>query len=223
MKNKIVYIYLIRHAESEHNKDSMDIIGGHLDDSLLTSRGMMQANDLGERLAREGIMFGKIYSSTYRRAMKTADIVASHLGYPGDDIIFRKELIEYGHGDFAGRLRSEVYTPEFRKYLDGNSWGYIPPNGESQCMVSERMYSVVEEIMNHRYMKNNNGYETNQESNKVAVFSHGTAIKCLLRRLMLFDPKHVYRMDISNTSITEILYDADGWHIQRINDHAHLD
>jgi len=220
-------IYLIRHSESEHNKSTMHIIGGHLDDSPLTQHGEMQSYALGERLASEGIKFDRIYSSTYKRAMKTADIVSERLGYDIAKIIRRKELIEYGHGDFAGRLRSEVYTPELKRHLDNNSWKYVPPGGESQAMVAKRMYSVIDdEILGKQVGEDNENREYKENFSEVdesiGIFTHGTAIRCLLRKIMWFDPRHIYRMDIKNTSITELMHDADGWHVNRINDYAHL-
>ncbi len=56
----------------------------------------------------------------------------------------------------------------------------------------------------------------------IAVFGHGMAIKCLLRGIMDFDNGLTYKIRLDNTSITRLKYDKNGWHIECVNDAAHL-
>ncbi|KAH7438403.1 hypothetical protein KP509_04G013600 [Ceratopteris richardii] len=57
----------------------------------------------------------------------------------------------------------------------------------------------------------------------VAIFSHATAIKCLLRGILGSDPRMTHRFSIENTSTTVLRHSThSGWEIQRINDTAHL-
>jgi len=64
-------LYLVRHGETEWNKASK--VQGSTDIELSTA-GIIQAHQLAERLAGEDI--NVIYSSSLRRALKTAEIVA---------------------------------------------------------------------------------------------------------------------------------------------------
>ena len=66
-------------------------------------------------------------------------------------------------------------------------------------------------------------YKANSNENiNVAVFGHGFAFKCALRGIMEFSPSITWKIDIANTSITELGFDHRGWHVFRVNDKAHL-
>jgi broad specificity phosphatase PhoE len=57
----------------------------------------------------------------------------------------------------------------------------------------------------------------------VAVFSHGMAIKCLLRGILGSDPRMTHRFTIDNTSMTVLRHSTHtGWQLLRVNDTAHL-
>lgn len=57
----------------------------------------------------------------------------------------------------------------------------------------------------------------------VAIFSHGTAIKCLLRGVLESNPNMTHRFTIDNTSVTVLRHSTySGWQIKRVNDTAHL-
>jgi broad specificity phosphatase PhoE len=210
-------IYIIRHAESEHNANTMHMIGGRMDDSMLTITGEIQAKMLGNRLKSENKTFDSVYASTATRARETAREVSKLIGYPLEKIILRDDLLEFDHGDFNGRLRTDVYTPEFKKYLDEHSWEFTPPNGESQKMVAERMYTALIDVVSKE-----KDHITNNVEKNIAIFTHGTATRAVLCKIMGFHPKYIFRTEIDNTSITELKYDGKDFIVKRINDHAHL-
>jgi hypothetical protein len=58
------------------------------------------------------------------------------------------------------------------------------------------------------------------------VFTHGLAIKCLLRGILGSSPAMSRRFLLDNTAVTELGYQPEGaeqgWHILRINDTQHL-
>jgi broad specificity phosphatase PhoE len=203
--------YIIRHGESEHNAHTMYKLGGKTENSSLTLRGINQAHRLGERLKAEEITFDKIYSSVMNRAKETAEIVAKKIGYPLEKIIYSDTIIEQDHGDVTGRLREEIYTPEFREYLENHSWEFSHPNGESQKVVAERMIGFIDQVV-----------EESAANHTVAIFTHGTATKALLCKIMGFHPRYVYNTHIDNTAITELQHNGKNHIIRRINDYAHL-
>ncbi|MDD4877548.1 MAG: histidine phosphatase family protein [Candidatus Nanoarchaeia archaeon] len=135
-------IWFMRHGESEMNK-SPHIIQGRSEHVKLSEKGFVQAEKLGERLLKEGVKFDAVYSSPLIRAYDTARIACERLGIPKETIVRLEGLVEQSHGDWEGKLRDEVYTPEVRKQLQKDAYNFYPPNGESMKMVEERMYSFV--------------------------------------------------------------------------------
>ena len=116
--------YLIRHGQSESNA-----LPGHLFsldyDTNLTSRGEEQARRLGKRLAAERVTFDRIYSSTYRRAISTARIMAENMGTPDIPIPAVPDLREQGApDDWRGKRIDDVYTPAVCAYRDAKGQDY---------------------------------------------------------------------------------------------------
>jgi broad specificity phosphatase PhoE len=203
---KMLELYLIRHAESEINRDKTRI-GGRSNYAQLTQWGMEQAKLLAQRLFQEGIKFDEIYTSPAIRAIETAKIVCSAIGGL-DTIVKREDIQELSEGDWEGKLRAEMHTEETLKCINSNNWEFRPPNGESQRQVEERMYCFVENLT--------------IKDGKIGVFGHGMSFKCLLRGIMGFSPSLTYRIAIGKTSITRLNYDKQGWHLLCVNDTAHL-
>ena len=58
---------------------------------------------------------------------------------------------------------------------------------------------------------------------RVFVFSHGTAMKCLLRGLLAMDPHLTRNICVDNTSVTVLRHTLrGGWHVVKMNDTTHL-
>lgn len=200
-------LYFIRHAQSERNLAS-HLIGGRSEDSPLSPQGVEQAKLLAERLATEGISFDRIYTSPARRAHDTARIVCIRLDYSLDKIFQDERLHELSQGDWEGQPRKDYHLPEVLAMMDADPFNFTPPNGESQKMVEERMYSIIEQLQGR--------------DKRIALFGHGLAIRCLVRRILESNPAHTYKMTTDNTSITRIGHTKRGWHLLCANDSAHL-
>lgn len=200
-------LYLIRHAESDMNNNP-HLIGGRSNETPLSERGKIQSLMLGRRLYKSEISFDSVYTSTAKRALATAKPVSDQLGYSIDEIIQCPELLELDQGDWEGTPRIEVYTPEVLQKINSNNWEFTPPNGESQKNVEERMLIWANALIPY--------------SMTVAAFTHGMAVKCLLRGIMQFSPKMTYKITLDNTSITRLKHDDTGWHLISVNDSAHL-
>lgn len=204
-------LFLIRHAESEGNINN-HLIGGRSNHYKLTTRGEYQSRLLGKRLKQENWAFDAIYSSIAERAKGTALIVCSLLEKPADTVQLSEQLVELGQGDWEGKMRSEIYTPERLREVQSNPWEFQPPGGESQKDVEDRMYNWIQQEL----LASENSYQ------RVAVFTHGMAIKCLFRRIINSDATMTQRTVLHNTSITRLQLMQNGWFIERLNDHAHL-
>lgn len=205
-------IYLIRHAESTGNVQS-HIVGGRSNHLLLTEKGEKQAIVLGKWLAKKGIFFDRVFASVAIRAKETARLVCQEINLPTAEIYIEEDLVELCQGDWTGRLREEVYTEAALKAIQDDPWNFKAPGGESQKEVEERVYDWFE--MNILPL-----FEQNL---KIAIFSHGVAIKCLFRKIAGANPAITYRLAIENTSVTQYLFDERGWHVRRLNDFGHLE
>lgn len=207
-------VYLIRHAESKSNLDH-HLIGGRSNETPLSPLGGFQALWLGERLRNENIKFDQIYSSTAVRTQQTAKIVCDRISYPLENIISSEKLLELDQGEWQGQSRDKIYTSETLAKINKDNWNFTPPHGESQRNVEERMYSWVEENLLTQY-------QTGKTNLTTAIFTHGLAIKCLLRGILGSNPAMTYKIVLDNTSITKVSYSNTGWHLVKINDAAHL-
>ena len=210
-QNDVMDLYLIRHGESEANKQK-DLVGGRDNDTPLSERGRYQADLLGKRFKKFGVVFDEVYSSTAKRALETAERVGKRAGFSLDDVVATPEILEMDMGKWEGRPRVEVYTPEMIDKINSNNWRFAPPGGESQRAVEKRMLAWINHTIVSKYP---------QQAN-VAVFSHGMAIKCLFRGIMRSSPKQTYKINLDNTSITRLKYTKRGWHLITLNDTAHL-
>ena len=204
-------LYLIRHAESEMNLNQ-HLIGGRSNQTPLSALGNVQALWLGRRLEEQKVLFDQVYCSTAVRTRQTAKIVCELINYPLEDIVYSERILELDEGDWEGQPREQIYTAPILAEINSNNWNFTPPNGESQREVEERMYSWIEE----------NLLAQPRERLIAGVFTHGLAIKCLLRGILESKPGMTYKIELENTSITRLKYDQNGWHLRTVNDTGHL-
>ncbi|MBI5065415.1 histidine phosphatase family protein [Candidatus Woesearchaeota archaeon] len=201
-------LYFFRHGECEMNLAEPAVFGGRSNNSPLTEKGVRQAELLGERFVRENWSFDEIYASPAVRAKDTAVISCSKMGVSLDKIVIIDELQERHWGDYDGKLRSEILTPDIILEQQTNFWNYTPPNGESLSDASKRYQGW---IMNALLPK----------KGKIAIFSHGTVMRCFLKEIMSFDDRFVYKILIENTGLIQLAYNGD-WRINKVNDSSHL-
>jgi broad specificity phosphatase PhoE len=206
-------VYLIRHAESEMNQKS-DKIGGRSNPTPITPQGAIQAAKLGDRLQKSQIRFDSVYSSIAVRAIQTAEIVCKFLGYPLERIIRSEQLQELSQGDWEGKPRSEIYTSDALASISRDNWNFRNNSGESQRMVEERMTLWLNSLLELKEAR---------DDILVGAFSHGMAIRCLVRGLIGSDCRKTYLMETENTSITKVRHNGKCWIPITLNDTAHLE
>ncbi|MEM7655256.1 MAG: histidine phosphatase family protein [Bacteroidota bacterium] len=205
-------IHFIRHAESQGNVNH-HLIGGQSNHYLLTERGESQARLLGERLHREGYQFDQVFASTAVRARETARIACGFLGLDLTTIDYSPQLLELSQGEWEGKSRADIYTPEKKAEVWGNPLHFKAPGGESQQEVADRMRAWLDGALA--------GLDHKQDQ-VIAAFSHGFAIKTLISRILLADPAFTYRMVTHNTSITTLQFTGRQFLLERFNDFQHL-
>ena len=133
-------IFFIRHGQTEWNARHR-IQGGTVEIDL-NADGVCQVEAAADGVSRAGLSFDRIYSSPFRRAMHTAEIICSRVGgtpIPDD------RIHEINFGEYEG-------TP----YLDGGFCddniraafedppAYVPRGGETFEQVLARVRDFLE-------------------------------------------------------------------------------
>ena len=68
-------VIIVRHGQSSYN--SLKMIQGRCDESVLTEKGCEDARKVGAALS--SLNFDAVYSSPLQRAKKTAEVILSYL------------------------------------------------------------------------------------------------------------------------------------------------
>lgn len=134
--------FLMRHGEAESNAkgvSSVDIT----EPNPLTSRGKEQIAAQIESLKAKNIDL--IIASPFERTKMTAEVVATSLGIPLEQIVFDERIGELQLGEFDKRTMDEYHA-----FLDAKStevWcDKVPTGGESWNSVKRRVGEFLYEI-----------------------------------------------------------------------------
>lgn len=130
--------YLSRHGESEANQAGIAAGGGV--DSPLTSKGEEQARDLANIIDCLAIKPSVIFASPMKRALRTAEIVNTHLRLP---LHIVEGLEEHHIGDWEGQPWSKIGPRMIA--------GEIPPNGENYEQYDARVQRVLTPLLSQPY------------------------------------------------------------------------
>jgi len=198
-------IYLARHGQTVTNREQR--FCGH-SETPLTPLGLEQARALARRIS--GFSLGACYTSDLGRAKETASIaLGQHPISPRVD----PRLRELHYGDWELQPEAEVQRrdPAGYRLLEDEDPAWRPPGGESVAEVRARTSSALARIA------------ASHPGQGVLVISHGTAINCLISTILAMPETHVFRIDVSHCSLTEIEQRRGRMYIVRLNDTAHLE
>jgi probable phosphoglycerate mutase len=132
----VTTILLARHGETDWNRENR--FQGQADPPLNTA-GREQARVLAEALAREPL--AAVYTSPFRRAAETAEIIAVLHGLPVERV---EELREVDVGSWQGLTRADLERrdPErFRRWLVEHEQGWA--DGETYEEMGRRVVPVL--------------------------------------------------------------------------------
>ncbi len=207
--------------------NAMPDLMGQSADVPLTDKGRKQALLLSKLWEKTGTIFDGIYYSPYLRALDTAKIATKNiLEFRAKvdepvEIIETDSLREYDAGDWLGVSRKKTLTEDVKYKMSVLNNVFLPPNGESQSMVERRASEWLEKTFIYNPFVYG-WYERKNSPLQLALFSHGMTIKCLLHYILGFDQSLTWKIDISNTSVSKLSFDNEGWHVRSINDCTHL-
>jgi probable phosphoglycerate mutase len=103
-------IYFARHDQSEANLKG--VFAGQKNDAELTTKGEEQAFQLGKNIPEEGLIFSRIISSPLKRTRRTAEIIATEIGFDLNNIEYDLRVQEYDMGVITGTSIRKVTSQE---------------------------------------------------------------------------------------------------------------
>jgi broad specificity phosphatase PhoE len=197
-------IYLIRHGETDFNRDGR--VQG-VTESTLSDLGKEQARLIGKRIRTLGIEAA--VCSPLGRAVDTCRIA-----FNGSmDFVTYKDLHEIHLGDWEGRTAAELklnYPAEVELWYRKPSELRIP-GGETIRRFRNRISREMDR------MRADFGDVT------IAVFIHGGVICAYLTRLLGMKLDDIWRFKIRNGSMTRVAFPDGRPRIDLLGDVHHLD
>jgi probable phosphoglycerate mutase len=174
-------IYLIRHAEAEGNLYRR--AHGQYD-GLLTKNGLAQTERLSEWFSRRPV--DAVYSSDLRRAVRTAEAVASVCRKP---VVTVPGLREVCLGEWEDRTWGEISrkNTNYRDFFDKKALWKIP-GGETVEEAGGRVFTAL------------SGIASSHKDKYIAVVSHGCVTKDVLERIT---GKSLPHLDNASVSFVE--------------------
>jgi alpha-ribazole phosphatase len=169
-------VWLIRHAEPDaavHGRcyGSLDV--------CLSQAGREQAASLAERLAAEP--FTAIYSSPRRRAIETAEAIATHQRL---DVIIVHDFRELHFGDLEGRTYDDIAATHPELY---RQWMETPtevqfPNGESFAQMRVRALNAYRALL------------ARHNDQTIGIVAHGGVIRIILADALGVPASNIFRI-----------------------------
>ena len=166
------YLVLLRHGQSQWNLENR--FTGFKDVDL-TDQGIAEAKEAGKKLAKLGVKFDAVFTSTQTRANRTAKIALEEAGHAGliAAMVKHDDLRERDYGDLTGLNKDETVA-KFGKdqvHIWRRSYDVPPPGGESLKDVVEKRTGP--------YFEKNIRPLINQGKN-VLVAAHGNSLRSIL-------------------------------------------
>jgi broad specificity phosphatase PhoE len=143
--NRLPLVF-VRHGETDWNREFR--FQGQRDIPL-NERGRRQAARNGHAVA--GILAAsewKLISSPLIRSVETMRILLEAAGQGGQTFDTDPALVEVRYGDWEGLTLTEIAErfPNESRARDADKWGYVPANGESYAILSERVAGWLETL-----------------------------------------------------------------------------
>jgi len=197
-------VYIVRHGESVWNLEQR-LQGGQ--DPALSEAGYRQAARVAEVL--EGLGVAAVYSSPLRRAAETARIIAGALRVP---VHLHADLREIGMGAWEGMPFRDLLARDGEAY---RAWiaapaDCLPPEGEPMAAFADRVMAALGEVR-EKYPRND-----------AVVVTHGVVARVLVARTLGLDLNLIYRMRVSNCSVSCLTFGGDFPRVGLLNQVGHL-
>ncbi len=201
---KEMEIYLLRHGETDYNKNRI-IQGGGID-SQLNLTGIYQSDSFFKHYKKEA--FNLVITSTLQRTYQTVkSFVQSNVRHEATPLIN-----EIHWGEYEGKKGNPKMHLEYIKLTENwknGVWDAKIKNGESANELKQRLDQFIQ-------------YIKQLSATKILVCSHGRTLKGLLAMMINQSIGEMHHYKIQNTGLSKILFKDETFTVDFINDLSHL-
>jgi 2,3-bisphosphoglycerate-dependent phosphoglycerate mutase len=204
----VTRLVLVRHGESQVTVRR--VVGGLRTCDGLSELGRRQAECLARRLEKTGELdVDALYSSSYPRAVETAECVAPVLGA---DLRIEPGFGEHDPGPDCDGLSFDDFVDRYGSPdWEGDPYGVTFPGGETLADFHHRVGTTLHEVIERH------------AGTTVMVVCHGGVIDFVMRFALRTPPTGVFELYTGNASLTELVAVRPGrWRLVRYNDSSHL-
>lgn len=181
-------IFLIRHAESSHNRNG-NLLSGITDVSL-TDFGIEQCKRL--RKLFEHLPVDKVYSSPLSRAMTSARLI-----FPEKETIALDNLREINYGIYEGYNTRDISSDDILMKWESSPGNLSFPKGDNVYDYSQNYYYNLLDVVDQ------------SDDDFLVFFSHRTGIRLFIATVLGIDLNKFRKIPCSNCSISEFLYNSE--------------
>ncbi|MFM8608362.1 MAG: histidine phosphatase family protein [Hyphomicrobiales bacterium] len=189
-------ILFVRHGETDWNVEGR--LQGQTDIQL-NALGRIQAEDVGRRLAKliDTPAHSKWLVSPLGRTRETAEIARRALGLDPKAYQTEDQLKEITFGAWEGFTWAELRKSEPLAEAERmkNKWGYVPPQGESYEMLTNRIGLWLETV-----------------KSEIVAVSHGGVARALMVLAAGLSPQDAPRHEIHQGRVLEFAEGRFRWH-----------
>lgn len=182
------YLVLLRHGQSQWNLENR--FTGFTDVEL-TNEGEQEAEAAGRSLAEKGIKIDQVFTSTLKRANKTAELALEQAGQAEllSSMVRHDDLRERDYGDLTGLNKDET-RQKFgadQVHIWRRSYDVPPPGGEClQDVVEKRVRPYYEEHIKPLL----------DDGKNVMIAAHGNSLRAMLIILGVETPDTINQAEI---------------------------
>jgi len=211
-------VIIVRHGQSSYN--SLKMIQGRCDESVLTEKGYEDARKVGAALS--SLKFDAVYSSPLQRAKQTAEVILSYL--PGSpELLAPSNLMEIDLPLWEKQCRQEVQEKFPEDYL---CWKERPhefcmviptAEGSREHFPVLALYEQAQQFWKEILPRHQGG--------TILIVAHNGINRCLITSALGIPPARYHSIQQSNCGIN-VLNFAGGWgelvQLESLNQTSHL-
>ena len=211
-------VIIVRHGQSSYN--SLKMIQGRCDESVLTEKGYEDARKVGAALS--SLKFDAVYSSPLQRAKQTAEVILSYL--PGSpELLAPSNLMEIDLPLWEKQCRQEVQEKFPDDYL---CWKERPhefcmviptTEGSREHFPVLALYEQAQQFWKEILPRHQGG--------TILIVAHNGINRCLITSALGIPPARYHSIQQSNCGIN-VLNFAGAWgelvQLESLNQTSHL-
>lgn len=192
-------LVLCRHGESQWNRENR--FTGFTDVDL-NDTGVAEAKRAGAQI--KDIKFDKVYTSTLKRAYRTAELAMAEAGQ-NPPTVKHDDLRERDYGDLTGLNKAETAQKfgDEQVHIWRRSYDVPPPGGESLKDVVARVVPYFEKHI----------LPDLQAGKNILLAAHGNTLRAMLIVLGENTPENINSAEIATG--TPIIFDYDNGKMKR--------